>query len=373
MTVSGGGGTAGKVTANITAVPSGGTAVATSNGRVWVANNRTIVFSAPDSFNDYSTTAAGGSFIAVDETLHSTITGLLSANNFLYIFGTSSIDTLSDVSVVNGVTVFSKTNISASVGTSEPTSLTTYYRGVWFAAPFGFHALYGTSTTKVSDDIDGTFDLIDPSMAVSAGQALLNSVMVQAFLFKYADPDVGGRSLLALFFDKKWFFASQGDDLTQIDTAIIDGVPTLFGTNGTTLTRLFSDSVSDMPHTIKTKLWDMSDSLRDKQALKLGLEMISPINPLTVSGTVDTEFDKNAFPFTVVGGEIIQWVNNSGQIVQWVNNAGAIVQWVQSGYTFQGVNADTFGKYLGVTISSNTPGRIYQGLHLQFCEMGNEW
>jgi hypothetical protein len=381
VSVTGGGGSAGAVTANITAVPSGGTSVATSNGRVWVASNRTVVFSAPDSFNDFSSTAAGGSFIAVDETLHSTITGLFSANNFLYIFGTSSIDTLSDVNVVSSTingfsssnTVFSKTNISASVGTSDPLSITSYYRGVWFSAPYGFHALYGTSTTKVSDDIDGTFNLADTSQAISSGQALINGIMCQCFLFRYVDPDVGVRSLLAVFFDKKWFFCSQGDDLTQVDTAIIAGKPTLFGTNGTTLTRLFSDSTVAVSHVIKTKLWDMGDSLRDKETFKVGLEMISPLNPLTVTGTVDTEFDGDSYAFTLNGGEVVQWVNNSGQTVQWVNNSGQIVQWVQSGYTFQATGSSTSGKYLGITVTSDTQGRTYQGFHLQFAEKGSDW
>ena len=89
VTITGGGGTGGAVTANLSAVPTTGYAIATYAGRVWVAFNRTVVFSAPGSATDFSSASGGGSFIMDDETMHSTIQSLCSANNFLYIMGTS--------------------------------------------------------------------------------------------------------------------------------------------------------------------------------------------------------------------------------------------------------------------------------------------
>ena len=59
---------------------------------------------------------------------------------------------------------------------------------MWFAAPFGLHALYGTTTQKVSDDLDGVFNQIDATQDISSGQALINGMLVQCFLFKYNDP-----------------------------------------------------------------------------------------------------------------------------------------------------------------------------------------
>ena len=363
-----GGGTGGAVTAVLTAVPSGGTAVATYAGRVWVAANRTIAFSAPNTTTDFSSLDAGGSFIMSDETLHSTISGMIPANNYLYIFGSSSIDLISDVAVVSGSTVMSRSNLTANVGTSAPYSLSAYYRGIWFSTPYGFYALYGSTTTKASDDLDGAISLLNPAMAVSSGSVLINKILCQCFLFKYNDPVAGARSLIAAFFDKKWYFSSQGNALTMIATSLVGGQPTLYGTDGTSLYKLFSDTVSSIAQTIVTKLWDMGKPILDKQSFKLGLELNTPTSSQSISGTIDTENSSKSYPWSLVGGNVVQWQNNLGQIVQWTNASSATVQWTSSGYSFQAQDVATVGKYLGVTINATSPGVTYSGIHLQYEE-----
>ena len=366
VTLTGGGGTGGAITAVLTAVPSGGTAVATYSGRVWVASGRTIAFTAPNANNDFSSINAGGSFIMSDETLHSTITGLIPANNYLYIFGTSSIDIVSDVSVVSGATVMSRSNLTASVGTSDPYSLSAYYRGIWFSTPYGFYALYGSTTSKASDDLDGALSLLNSSMPVSSGSVMVNKILLQSFLFKYNDPAVGARSLLALFFDKKWYFSSQGSSLSMIATSLVGGQPTLYGTDGVSLYKLFSDTVSLINQTIVTKLWDMGKPILNKQSFKFGIEINTPATPQTLSGTIDTESVSNSYPWSLAGGNEVAWINQFGAPVTWTNSSLATVGWVSAGYAFQAIDVGTVGKYLGATINATSPGTTYSGIHLQY-------
>jgi len=361
-----GGGTGGTVTANLAVVPAGGTAVATYAGRVWVASNRTVAFSAPSSFSDFSSTAAGGSFIVVDETLHSTITQIIAANNFLYIMGSSSVNVVADVTVTSGVTTFSNTNISASIGTSQPYSVVPYYRALWFAAPYGIYALYGSTTQKASDDLDGVFPLITNAIKVTSGTAVLNNVLALCFMFKYADPVVGARTLVACFANKKWFFASQGDSMVSMDTAVINGSPTLYATDGTSLYRLFSDTTRNVAQTMITKLWDMGDPLSAKQAMKLGVEVTNPVSFQNITGTIDTEASAGSVSFTLDNAGALKWVNNSGVIVSWVNSSGAIVQWATSGYLFLPTDVQTAGRYIGITLNGTSASTIYSGMHLQF-------
>jgi len=361
-----GGGTGGTVTANLAVVPAGGTAVATYAGRVWVASNRTVAFSAPSSFRDFSSTAAGGSFIVVDETLHSTITQIIAANNFLYIMGSSSVNVVADVTVTSGVTTFSNTNISASIGTSQPYSVVPYYRALWFAAPYGIYALYGSTTQKASDDLDGVFPLITNAIKVTSGTAVLNNVLALCFMFKYADPVVGARTLVACFANKKWFFASQGDSMVSMDTAVINGSPTLYATDGTSLYRLFSDTTRNVAQTMITKLWDMGDPLSAKQAMKLGVEVTNPVSFQNITGTIDTEASAGSVSFTLDNAGALKWVNNSGVIVSWVNSSGAIVQWATSGYLFLPTDVQTAGRYIGITLNGTSASTIYSGMHLQF-------
>jgi hypothetical protein len=89
--------------------------VATFSGRVWVATGRTVTYSSSTSPTDFTSVSAG-SFTITDSTLHNNIQYMLSANNFLYIFGEDSINVFSDVRVSTlGTTLFTNTNVSASV------------------------------------------------------------------------------------------------------------------------------------------------------------------------------------------------------------------------------------------------------------------
>lgn len=370
VTITGGGATRqGTVTAALSVVPSGGTAVATYAGRVWVAFNRTVVFSAPDAFNDFTLGNAGGSFIVVDEALHNTITALFPANNFLYIFGASSINVVADVSINSlGVTTFSNTNISASIGTSQPDSVIAYYRGVWFATPYGLYALYGTTTQKTSDDLDGIYTLLDPTFKVTAGTVVINKILCLVFLFKYNDPVLGARSIMALYFNKKWFFGSQGSTLTRLDTAIIAGTPTLYATDGTNIYTLYSSPNTVVMQTIITKLWDMGNPLVAKATQRLGIELLNTSVPQQITGTVDTEFLNGSVPFDITGGNEVSWINNLGATVAWENSASAIVEWIASGYSFSEENVQTSGHYIGISMSGTSAQQTYQAMHLQFIQ-----
>jgi hypothetical protein len=371
ITVTGGSGTGGAVTANLNVVPSTGTQIATYANRVWIATGtsgkiRTVVYSAPNSYTDFTSSGAGGSFIMNDETLHSSIQAFLSANNFLYVFGTDSINVEGDVNVVSGVTTFSNTNISANIGSSQPLSLTTYYRAVWMACSFGIYALYGSTAQKASDALDGIWPLLDNTKPISAGVVNLFDILCVAFLLPYNDPVNGYRSLLAIFFNNKWFFASQGTALTYITSVQINNTPTLFATDGTKMYKLFADSTYPIQQTIQTKLWNMGDQLSTKEALKIGAEFQVPLQPITMTGTLDTEYSSNSYPFTFAGGNVIQWVNNTGNIVSWTNASGQTVGWIASGFTFQTKDVQTAGRYLGLTINASSASEVFTGFHMQF-------
>lgn len=376
VTLSGGGGTGGVVTAALAVVPSGGTCIATYAGRVWIASNRTVVFSSPSSVTDFTPANGGGSFVVVDETLHSNITQMLAANNFLYIFGTSSANVVSDVSVNStGQTVFSNTNLSSIVGTNQPYSVISYYRAVWFANPYGIYALYGSTVQKASADLDGIFPLITTNLKITAATAVLNNILCLCFMFQYTDPVEGNRTLIACFFDKKWFFASQvpsSSQLVSMNTVIVNGSPTIFSTDGSSLFQLFNTPATDVPQTLITKLWDMGDPLANKQLIKIGIEILNKLNPYSIIGTVDTEISGSSVPFSITNDNYIKWQNDSGQIVQWQNNSGDIVEWVASGYQFSPLDLQTVGRYLGFTLNGTSGGIVWEGMHMQY-EVRTQW
>ena len=227
-----GGGSGGSVTANLLVVPSAGNACATYAGRVWVAYGRTISFTAPGSYNNFSSANAGGSFIMTDETLVSEVESLVSANNFLYIIGGSSINVVADVSVVTptsgqAYTVFSNTNISASIGTEYEDSVIPYYRSLWFANPYGIYALYGSTTQKMSDDLDGIFPLIagqeSGEIEISGGTSVINEILCACFMVQYegdATPPAYGQNINTNPTSTSWVWSGKPVTLTTLVNAI---------------------------------------------------------------------------------------------------------------------------------------------------------
>ena len=329
--------------------------VATFSGRVWVAAGRTVTFSAAGSYSDFSSISAG-SFTLTDSTLHGNIQSMLSANNFLYIFGDDSINVFSDLRVTTtGSTLFTNTNVSASIGSKRPYAVFPYFRSVLFMNDYGVYALVGSTTSKISDNLDGIFPLIDFSQPVSAGQVLLNNILCAAFSFTYNDPSVGARAIQAVFFEKKWFITSQGA-LTYVTSAPVSGLVNMYGVTGKSLYRLYGSLTASINSTIKTALMPMNDPIRTKQALKFGIEAT-----LTTGGTltVTVDSESGSSPQYVLNNSVT-WYNNSGQTITWTNNSSATIGWITSaGYALYKSDAQQYGKYLGLTVTSSDPAFTY--------------
>jgi hypothetical protein len=163
------------------------------------------------------------------------------------------------------------------------------------------------------------------------------------------DPVRGTIPLQAVFFDKKWFLTNQGAiDLT---TSIpFHGLIHLYGTGGTNLVNLYTDPLSAIFSRTQMALSHIGDPVRDKQALKFGIEVTSAIG-VALEATIDSEIRQSPlYPFNTV----INWVNNNGQVIGWTNNVGTTLYWLGGyGYQLLKTDAQQLGKYLGLTITSN--------------------
>jgi len=364
VTIAGGGGTNATAKAIINTEPVVG--IQSFSGRVWIANGRTVTYSAAGSYSDFTSVSAGAVTLT-DATLHGNITQLLSANNFLYIFGDDSINVFSDVRVTTaGTTLFTNTNVSASVGTKLQYAIYPYFRSVLFMNNYGIYALVGSTTTKVSDALDGVFPNIDFTAPVYAGQVLLNNILCAAFNFKYTGGlgvSSSSRYIQAIFFEKKWFFTSAGDDLAYTASAPLGGRINLYGTNGNSCVRLYSDSTSAINSYVQTSLNPMKDPIRTKQALKVGIEA-TLTNSAQLTVTVDSETGSST---PVLLGQVINWINNLSNVISWVNNSSAVISWYGggTGYTLYKTDAKQWGKYLGMTVTSTSSNFTINGFEYE--------
>ena len=356
VTITGGGGS--NATAKAVIQTDTVSGIQTFSGRTWVSQGRTVTYSAAGSYSDFTSVSAGA-LTLTDNTLHSNIIQLLAANNFLYIFGEDSINVFSDVRVTNtGTTIFTNTNVSASVGTRLPYAIFPYFRSVLFMNEYGAYALVGSTTSKISDALDGVFPNIDFTTAIiTAGQVLLNNILCAAFNIRYNDSGTY-RYIQAVFFEKKWFFTNQNTALKLITSIPTGGKINMYGTTGTDLLYLYSDGGTDIPSIITTALMPMTDPIRTKQALKVGIEA-TITNGAVLYTTIDSE-QSSSPPYTL--GNYVNWINNFGIAIPWVNNSSATIQWIGGqGYVLYKTDAQQWGKYLGMTVTSNSTGMVIHG------------
>lgn len=332
--------------------------IATFSGCVWISSGRTIINSVPDSYYDFSGTGSGLTIIT-DSTLHSDITQLYSANNFLYFTGVDSINAIGNVQVNSlGDTVFSNTNLSPSIGTDDTESIVSYYRSLWLVNKSGVYAVSGATPQKVSDVLDGIFQRVDFDYPVSSGTVFLQNILCSCFLLRYVDPLTSvSRPVIVIFFNNKWFIASQGDDITIIASGQNAGITGLYATNGTDLYRLFDDESTPVDWLMSSAFWDMDDVTKDKQITKFGFECTIPETEGTITFTIlalsSTPPYTSTQVYDVPVSSAVEWINNFEEIVLWTNNSGAVVNWLGSGYFMNMQDGTEFGKYIAVSMSSS--------------------
>ena len=358
VTITGGGGANATATGIINSANNSG--ISSFSGRVWVSYGRTVAYTAASSYNDFTSVSAGTITLA-DATLHGNIQQIISANNFLYIFGDDSINVFSDVRVdTTGNSLFTNTNVSASVGSKRPQGIFPYFRSVLFINDYGIYALVGSTTSKLSDPLDGVFPYIDFSYPITSGQVLLNNILCAAFNFKQSYRG-SSRYVQSVFFEKKWFFTSQGDTLQYMTSTPFQGVINMYGVDSNSLYKLYGNTTANVSSTIQTALMPMSDPIRDKQALKIGIEAtLNSAGSLNV--TVDSEVGSTP---AYILSSLASWTNYAGTTISWINNSSTIITWTNGGYNLYKTDAEQWGKYLGQTVTATVPGIVIHGFQFE--------
>lgn len=277
-----------------------GTTLAVFAGRVWIANNRTVQFTAPNTFNNFNIQEAAGSFVMTDSNFIGPIYKLLTALDVLWIFGESAINQLSNVTVLQNTTTttFSNINISSSVGTTFPQSVIAFLRQIEFATKYGIIQQIGVTPQRISEKIDGTYTLLDLSEPVTAGLVVLNNILCYGLMVTYRDPDNNGdprKIILLVTFDGKWFIGSQGDGLIRMASVEHDGGYRLFGADEHNVKELFVEPHYPV-HRLKSPFFDFSDVSAGKEFVALMMVMnytttttiIATCTPVTWLGDKNT-------------------------------------------------------------------------------------
>lgn len=353
VTISGGGGTGATATAEVWPFLSpNNTTIAIFQGRVFLAQQKTLTYSGTKGYDDFNPANASGTFTISDTDLINSITALRSLNNYLYILGDNSVKQIGNLTVSNSITQFTVVTLSSDQGTTFQSSIISYNRLLLFANTVGVYAVYGSSVEKISNDMDGVFRLVDFTQEPVSAVNDINNIHTFMILVKYKDPMSSTRSILLSFLDKKWFVISQGNNLKYVVTAVINGVTETFGTSGNDVTQILEDYVSPVPFLVRTPLSAHNKPFLGKTAWAYAVAQtvnVSVSSPITL--TIESERGGIPLNYTPSGGLLqfvgtgeIQFINNSSQPINFVSSNGFFYQ------TSQSTKVNVGGVYLGATL-----------------------
>jgi hypothetical protein len=323
--------------ANLTLMPFGisGTTVEVYQQHVWVANggavasfppkNR-VIFSAPGSPADFGD--GGGAFLATDSFVRVGYHSLKQSNGFLYLIGDSSISYISGVSTSSApatsttpagpsITTFGNQNVDPQIGTPWPSSVQLFSRNIALANTVGIFVSYGGAVTKVSEPLDDFYSTV-PAL-IYANQADFGSAVglvfgkpVYMLLLPVIDKNSGLQVNKLLCWDgRKWFTSQQDRTLTYIASQEINSSLMAWGTDGTSIFRIFADPSTGFQKVVQSKLFSTPAYWTEKTATRLHAVLHTRTVDQPLSITIDNE------KATGTG--------NAAQSVQPLGNAGADV------------------------------------------------
>jgi hypothetical protein len=330
--------------------------------RLWGANNSAVFFTNANTFNSLG--GDSSSFTITEADCVNPVLALFPFLGQLYIFGANFIQVVGNVTDTGtpAVAILQRYTIEAQIGPINKWSIVPLGTYLYFATNYGIWQFNGSAVTKISDQVDGVFNNAKMSSSFSSG-----------FMEIYGDPclfwnaDIAGapvntQSVVGLTTQGKWFRASNGTTgslsfITSIvSSAVTANVPAIFGTDGTNLFKMFTDTTNQVTSSLSAKVFSFGDLIRLKKFLKLGIIGLSVGSSITSSLSYFDESLHQIEPTitkTISGGLLI--FVGTGPI-QFKGAGNVNLNFVSTTTTFEPWQYDGPGSYRGCTFNWQTQG-----------------
>lgn len=359
--------------AEVSLMPAGisGTTLETYQNRVFIGDDTKISYTGADSIRDFSGANGGGSKPITDSFLREKLVALKQANGFLYRFGDSSINVISNVQTsTSAVTSFNDSNVDPQIGTAWRDTVVAFGRALVFANPTGIYALYGGAAEKVSSPLDGLFAKASFNVGVAGKTptscvATVFGIRVYAMLMTTTDPYTRTlRDIIVCWDGQRWFVYTPNIAYSILAGQEISSELTGWAATATDLYRLFDRPDDTLTKTFSTKLLAPTSYLLTTGATDVAF--LAEDNAGT-GGVVNISIDTETGSGTPVATDVSSfatWFNNSSEVVTWQNNALAAVQWTSSGLSLQVYADGNFGQFIGATVSTTMEDQTFISLTL---------
>jgi hypothetical protein len=233
--------------------------------RLFVAGKDVVSFSAPSNGADFSTTNGGGSFGYFGDKLTYSFMDLAASAGYLFCFGDSSTDLISNIQLSGTgttgspyVTNFNYANIDPQVGHRFPRPVGRIGRYMALYNGAGIFLMQGGDAQDIGNKVTNVYNTLDTSLYLpTMCPATMFGFRVLLCNGRFTDPFGMTRNLLLMWHpvqgNQFWSVASQNLELTHIGHYEQDSIITPYGTDGTSLYQLFAQPDNTLPKRLSTK------------------------------------------------------------------------------------------------------------------------
>lgn len=285
-----------------------GQCIAVYAGRVWIGVGQEIIYTAPDTYNDFTAADYAGAFKITDPSMNGPIIALQSTQNWLYIIG-SGMMALNNVQVQNVAgsaalsTTFFVTPASSTIGIVTDRACMVLDNILFVVTNTGLWGWWGLNGRNIARDMGDNFS---GAQSLFASQIYGRTILTTSAGFNF------------MVDERKWF-TTTADSLVWVSTTFenLQGV-TGYVTDGERVYQIGGDLLTIRNCTVHTKLFDAGNGTMNKRAINAGFELFqnelqpTPNTGRTVSGTWNLAGYKTASPsYSFKGLDVTenQWVH----------------------------------------------------------------
>lgn len=272
--------------------------------RLWVAGKDVISFSAPSNGADFSTIHGGGSFGYYGDKLTYAYMDLAAGAGYLYCYGDSSTDVINNIQMTGkgtpedpALTNFNYQNVDPQVGHRFPRPVGRWGRYHTLYNGAGVYLMYGGDAQVIGEKVTRLYNTIDTTQFYPTQcPATIFGFRVMLMNARMTDPWGVKRSLILMWHGnikgkEFWSVASQGLNLTQIGSYEDNSVITPYGTDGTSLYKLFAQPDATLTKKLSTKFYRGTDksglTIKNLKRIYAEIEDNSGLG-VSITGTVTT-------------------------------------------------------------------------------------
>ena len=235
------------------------------DNRLWLAGKDVISFSMPGNGADFTTSDGGGFIAYFGSYLVHDYYDLAASGNYLFCFGDSSIDVISNVQMQGGtegspaITNFNYANVDPQIGQSFPRPVGRWDQFFVMFNGAGIYDLEGNFARQIGQKITNVWVTLDTSQyypTMCAATIFGQRVMLVNGLF--VDTQGVKRNLILMWHGTFWSVASQWASGTQLNLTNIvsyedNSFINAYGTDGSKLYKLFARPDPNQPKRLSTK------------------------------------------------------------------------------------------------------------------------